>query len=62
MFLISAIKQMELTLTVEIAAVEFRRLNSFEWAALSLLDGFGDDASDPGRSPSRQDGFHFLKS
>jgi hypothetical protein len=30
----------ELTVTVEITAVEFRRLNSFEWAVLSLLNTF----------------------
>jgi hypothetical protein len=30
----------ELTVTVEITAVEFRLLNSFEWAVLSLLDTF----------------------
>ena len=31
---------MILNVTVEITAVEFRRLNSFEWAVLSLLDTF----------------------
>ena len=34
---------MELILTVEISAVEFRRLNSFEWAALSLLNTFREN-------------------
>jgi hypothetical protein len=33
----------ELTLTVEISAVEFRRLNSFEWAVLSLLNTFREN-------------------
>ena len=31
---------MLLHVTIEITAVEFRRLNSFEWAALSLLNTF----------------------
>lgn len=31
---------MEITITVEITAVEFRELNSFEWAVLTLLDKF----------------------
>lgn len=34
---------MELTVTVEITAVEFRRLNSFEWAVLNLLNTFQSD-------------------
>ncbi len=34
---------MQLTVTVEITAVEFRRLNSFEWAVLSLLNSFRGD-------------------
>ena len=37
---------MKLILTIEIIAVEFRRLNSFEWAVLSLLDTFGENAPD----------------
>ena len=35
---------MQLTVTVEITAVEFRRLNSFEWAVLSLLNTFEANA------------------
>lgn len=35
---------MELTVTVEITAVEFRRLNSFEWGVLSLLNTFQANA------------------
>lgn len=35
---------MELTVTIVITAVEFRRLNSFEWAVLSLLDKFQSNA------------------
>jgi hypothetical protein len=34
----------ELTATIEITAAEFRRLNSFEWAVLSILDTFQADA------------------
>jgi hypothetical protein len=36
--------QVELTVTVDITALEFRRLNSFEWAVLSLLNTFQADA------------------
>ena len=39
----SKLKQVELTLTVEISAVEFRRLNSFEWAVLNLLNTFREN-------------------
>jgi len=35
---------MNLQVTVEITAVEFRRLNSFEWAVLNLLNTFHTDA------------------
>jgi hypothetical protein len=35
--------QMKLTVTIQITAVEFRRLNSFEWAVLSLLNTFQAD-------------------
>jgi hypothetical protein len=35
--------QVEVTVTVEITAVEFRRLNSFEWMVLSLLNTFPED-------------------
>jgi len=35
---------MILHVTVEITAVEFRRLNSFEWAVLNLLNTFPTDA------------------
>lgn len=35
---------MILQVTVEITAVEFRRLNSFEWAVLTLLNTFQGDA------------------
>jgi hypothetical protein len=38
----------KLTLTVKIIAVEFRRLTSFEWAVLSLLDIFGENVPDLG--------------
>lgn len=33
---------MQLSVTVEISAVRFRSLNSFEWAILSVLERFGD--------------------
>lgn len=33
---------MQLSVTVEISAVRFRPLNSFEWAILSVLNRFGD--------------------
>ncbi|HXJ61069.1 MAG TPA: hypothetical protein VNU68_30860 [Verrucomicrobiae bacterium] len=35
---------MEITVTVEITAVEFRRLNSFEWAVLNILNAFHGNA------------------
>ena len=35
---------MILQVTIEITAVEFRRLNSFEWAVLNLLNTFPTDA------------------
>ena len=35
---------MTLLVTVEITVVEFRRLNSFEWAVLTMLKTFGEDA------------------
>ena len=37
------LNQVQHTITVEITAVEFRRLNSFEWAVLKLLDTFQRD-------------------